>query len=134
MKTIMWIDDDVASSTLRAYRDEIKENGFDLIPVDCVDELNKKEHLYNTVDLIILDSMIPVGELLKNENDTKGGIFSGILIYEKLLKNLNLPIIIFSILSDEYLINWQQSNNFEYLNKLDTDPERLITKINIMLS
>ena len=128
MKKVLWVDDDVNTGALRAFVDEFSDNNIEIIKINNPDGF--LEILSNLdFDCLIMDMMMPIGEKL-TLNDTKGGIHTGFKLLEEYLKQDSpKPIVIFTILSDEYVKKWATDNNIPYKQKQNEVPESFVNFI-----
>lgn len=126
---ILWIDDDQAS--LKAFIDEIKDEGFSLKMAENPDEMmhiidNEKQN----ISCIIMDIMLPTGSL--DSRLVKMGLTTGWELCKRLKNNedtKNIPIIIFTIVDDSEVIQWARSNNIPFLRKKRVFPQDLLKAV-----
>ena len=133
---IILIDDETRG--MESYFQELKlefQNKYEVIFVNDVDsayESLQKDH--DKIKLVILDIMMPPGELLKDV-DTDDGLRTGARFHQKIRNILpQLPIILFTNCSSEELkdkINQYEQSKF--LNKADYLPFELVDEINNFL-
>ncbi|MFA6449770.1 MAG: hypothetical protein WCX65_09895 [bacterium] len=126
---ILWVDDDL-SLTLKSFMDELKENGYEIIMVTNPDDISDKFAQYNITG-IIMDIMLPTGQSISNE-DSKMGILTGLEILKKLKEDKTtsqIPIVIFTILSNQDVSTWARVNNIKLLKKEQTVPLDLLAAV-----
>ncbi len=129
---ILWVDDDITFS-LDAFVDELKEEGFTILEAKNPDEMweNLKNQEEN-IEAIIMDIMMPTGKTIDKSKSRMGSITGLILADElknKSSKYNKIPIIIFTILSDQDVQDWADTNNVPLLKKQHTYPEELVTAL-----
>ena len=126
---ILWIDDDI-NGALNPFVDELQENGYHVVNARNPDDVWEhfiKSNIYG----IIMDIMLPTGTGISLE-ESKMGVLTGLLLLKKIKSNAKLskiPILIFTILSDQELSTWAKDNNITILKKQDTLPKELVEKI-----
>ena len=125
---IIWLDDDVNRSTLKAYYDELTDAGKKVIrfnnPDSFLSEFAKIEH-----NVLIVDIMMPTGNILTKE-ESKAGYETGIAVVKRYKKQFpNNRVIIFSILPPDSIKIIANSLNTEFLAKRKTKPHELLAKI-----
>jgi two-component system, OmpR family, alkaline phosphatase synthesis response regulator PhoP len=119
-KRVLVIEDDVFLQNLEVSN--LEKNGFEVVPVSTGEEAMKKIHEPN-IDIILLDIVLP---------DFDGFEILKKIKTDKLLKNI--PVIIFSNLSDEKDIEkGRELGANEFLVKSNFTLGELIQKINIIL-
>ena len=129
---IILIDDE--SRNMDSYSRELTlefKNKYDVALVNDVDsayEFLKKNH--DNIKLVILDIMMPSGELLKDV-DTDDGLRTGVCFHKKIRNNFpELPIIMFTNFSSEELENQiNQDKQSKFLQKADYLPFELVDEI-----
>jgi hypothetical protein len=128
MKKILLIDDNPAGVQEQTIV-ELKKK-FEVCIVMSYDAAKYKIDQIRTgeitFDLIILDILMPIPKHLTKE-ETKGGLETGIVLYDKELFNLDLPIFIWSKIS--YNKIWGENVK----NIVEKDPlvDRLVTEVEI---
>lgn len=116
---ILWLDDDI-DATLSAHIDELEDNGYTVLRANTPEKmwqiLNEQ---YGNVSGIVLDIMLPTGENIDNvEADriaAKAGVHTGIVLLKQLRDDIryrDIPIIIFTILSDQELVDVAKEYKF----------------------
>lgn len=119
-KRVLVIEDDVFLQNLEVSN--LEKNGFEVVPVSTGEEAMKKIHEPN-IDIILLDIVLP---------DFDGFEILKKIKTDKLIKNI--PVIIFSNLSDEKDIEkGKELGANEFLVKSNFTLGELIQKINIIL-
>jgi two-component system, OmpR family, alkaline phosphatase synthesis response regulator PhoP len=119
-KRVLVIEDDVFLQNLEVSN--LEKNGFEVVPVSTGEEAMKKIHEPN-IDIILLDIVLP---------DFDGFEILKKIKTDKLIKNI--PVIIFSNLSDEKDIEkGRELGANEFLVKSNFTLGELIQKINIIL-
>ncbi len=129
---IIFIDDETRA--MESYFQELKlefDNQYEIVFLKDVDSaykfLQKKR---DKIKLVILDDMMPPGNLLK-DIDTDGGLRTGVRFHKK-IRNIfpNLPIIMFTNFSNEELESKiKQDKQSKFLNKADYLPFELVDEI-----
>jgi len=129
---ILWVDDDL-QITLKPFMDEVREDGYELFMVQNPDEMWKILETRRTeIDAIIMDIMLPTGNTVDSA-EARMGVITGLLILKKLKQNddySSIPVIIFTILSDQEVMEWAKKNNITYLQKQVTSPLELLSQVN----
>lgn len=125
---ILFVDDDEFG--MKPFRLAIEDAGLDLRFTDSLEvalELVNSESA--TIQLIILDVLMPCGAVFSNE-ETNGGLLTGYRLLEKIQKRRpDIPIIIFSITSPSDMKVEYASENLSFLSKQDTMPAELVAAI-----
>ena len=115
---IVWIDDDV-------YRTELlRENLEELYSCQInffekyVDGIKMLQNSHAKIDAVMLDIMMPPGELFASE-DVDDGRITGLRLYEIIRKYYSGPIILYSNFRDRATINFyiKNDNYVKYLKK-----------------
>jgi DNA-binding NtrC family response regulator len=124
----IWIDDD--SYRAKSLLDLLDLYGINTILYsDLNDALMNIRQDYKNIDVIILDILMPPGNLFTC-NETNEGRKTGILLYEKIRDIFKGPIIFYSVLSDIHFIKQlvAKDSKLAYLQK-PTSVERIIKSI-----
>ncbi len=103
---------------MESYEKVLKRKGYEVVRCYTVDEaIAFARSNPPSVDAIILDLMMPAGEAFRNE-DTEGGLKTGVLLYRELRKDLpNAPVLV--------LTNYPQP---EILSALPSGDKRVSVK------
>lgn len=119
---IIWVDDDINRSELRADKEELMERGCEIISIPNTDaflEILKENQGNSDCDCIILDLSMPVGNEFKPE-DAAYGSRTGLLLMKKIRENFifhNVKIIVFTIVESEELEKECRKADALYLKK-----------------
>jgi CheY-like chemotaxis protein len=84
------------------------------------------------IQLIILDIMMPYGNLFKEDSDsTEEGLRTGNLLYQKIRESTpDLPVVIFTNVSDDEVAEiFRTEKNCLYLQKKDYYPNEFVREI-----
>lgn len=131
-KRILWIDDDIESSILRPYLDELYEKGFAVEKVKNPDDLSRiTDDVWSSISAIIIDVIMPTGEI--DNALAKGGMKTGFIVLKNLLNNeklKNIKKIVFSIVNDVDILNFCHSNDIPILSKQEYMFDSFVEKIN----
>ena len=128
---IIWIDDDL-------YRNEKTIELLELFDLE-IDFFTKYEEGLNhlkthlgRIDAMILDIMMNAGDLFTAEESEDGRI-TGLLLYKRIRKIYQGPILFYTVLRDEAIILDYISNDSQarYLKK-PADEQEIISKITEM--
>ncbi|HUU40653.1 MAG TPA: hypothetical protein VMW42_06925 [Desulfatiglandales bacterium] len=129
---ILWVDDDIRSAFLNPFADEFKDEGYRIISASSPEEMwNVLAKSGSDVDVIIMDMMLPVGSSVP-PSEAKLGIHTGIYLIKKLKemkKYSNTPIICFSIIGDQEVLDWANREKIIFLKKQETFPDELVSKV-----
>lgn len=121
-KTILWIDDELY--TLTNYKVFLEQKGNRVVSAYSLSEgkkLLKRNH--DTVDLIILDIMMDIGERAEVEQSeielAKGGYEAGLVLARWIKKTFpNLPILVYSAaLVETQTLRWLEENGIRFRPK-----------------
>ena len=136
-KTILWIDDEINTSSLRPYLDEFGENGVSIVKVKNLDALNHIiDSVWSSLSVIILDIIMPPGENI-GLNRAKGGLQTGLIVLENLLNDErlnNVPKIVFSNINVFEIKAFCKKNNIPILRKSDYASDEFIKKVDEIIS
>lgn len=126
---ILLVDDE--KRRMESYVEELRLSGYEVeIKSDVDSALDFFNENYKQIELLILDIMMPAGNVFENV-DTKYGLRTGIIFYKKIRNlNLSLPIIIFTNVSNEAVekkISLDQKSLF--LQKQDFLPFQLVDEL-----
>lgn len=96
-KTIVYIDDEFFLPKMESKIDIIKEIGVEIVGIDSVELALRTIERLPKVDLVILDIIMPSGDLYSLE-ETNGGTTTGLRLLEDIRKkNTEIPIMLISI-------------------------------------
>ena len=127
---ILWIDDD-SKTALSAFYDELIEYGYKIKRLTTVDLMcDFLADSSESIDLIIMDIMMPYGTKVSAE-DSKNGILTGLYLLKKIKSKeeyRDLPILIFTITNEPEVRKWAQDNTVPILRKQETLPDELLQK------
>ena len=121
---ILIIDDDLFG--MKSYRLTLEEGGYDVAVAETPDEAMKiLETDKENVELILLDVMLPTGNLLL-DHDVEQGLRTGKVLFEILRDQFpQIPIIVLSITAAEDF----GKEGIEFLWKADTLPSELLRTV-----
>lgn len=136
-KRIVWIDDDLGSPILRPYIDEFIENNFEVIKVREIDNLLPilKNEAKKDLHAILVDLVMSPRHL--DFNKTRGGLRTGLVVVEDILKedSLNkIPIIIVTNANDIVVSNFCKDKSIAYIEKKDYFSDEFVVIINKIIS
>ncbi len=135
-KRIVWVDDEIETSILEPYVEEFIDNGIDIIKVKNVDGLMGvlKKEAQDSLSAILVDIIMPPGHL--NYSETKGGLRTGIVVLNEILKEnalRNIPKVVVSNVDDANVDEFCQKHEILYIKKYEyfanTFVERIIEEI-----
>jgi hypothetical protein len=140
-KTILFVDDDLKSSSawpvqsyMLSYVNACRASGFAVKELTGIDEAIKHSSDLTSVDLAIIDSMMPPEGTIPD--GLQGGMYAGFVVAQKFAKLY--PELVIIILTNAYSVS--QSSAFSsirnvkaVLNKLDTSPEKLVGIIRMLI-
>lgn len=132
IKRVLWIDDDIESSALRPYIDELYENEFVVEKIKNPDDLdNISDDDWTSFSAILIDVIMPTGYNI-DCNQAKDGMQTGFIVLKKLIDKEQLktvPLIIFTIVEDMEIIDFCNDHNISLLNKQDYMFDTFVEKI-----
>lgn len=98
MIRVMYVDDEADSVKMESKFDLMKKKGIEVIPVTRVpDVFPQLERMSDSIDLIILDIIMPPEEYYSLD-DTNGGTSTGINLLKEIRDRYkSIPIIIVSV-------------------------------------
>lgn len=120
---VIWIDDEIDTIYLRPFVKELEEKGIDVIKVKKIDDIDAtiQNEDKNSLTMIILDIAMPPKENI-SFRDARGGVRTGQIILEELLKNDNVSCVkkvVFTQVEDEEVEKYCINNQVPYLKKED---------------
>jgi DNA-binding NtrC family response regulator len=133
---ILWIDDDIFRLKLQPYIDEFNDNGFEIIGVANPDDINEAIASNSDIQCIILDVSMPTGENIE-VNEAKKGMRTGLVVLKILKENTSLNQIkkvIFTIVTDEEVRKYCDSNSIPYLSKQENSTDIFLEKISEIIN
>lgn len=148
---ILYIDDE--PRYVESFVDELNLE-FENKKIESINNTDKAvvffEQYAQEIEIVILDIMMPSGKVFKDK-PTQEGLLTGLFFYEYIReKYIDLPIIIFTNTSEEYIVKSFDDNldirkildQFQedmiakkvlYLQKQNIFPYQLVEKVNEML-
>lgn len=119
-KRIVWIDDQIYSPILSSYVEEFEENNFEVIKIESVDNLLSvlKIEVKKSLHAILVDIIMPYGPL--DFGKSRGGLKTGLLVLEDILKEdslKNIPIVVLSNADYYDVRDFCQEKSIKYLEK-----------------
>lgn len=128
---ILWVDDDIESS-LRCFLEEIQEAGYEVIRAKTPEEMwGVLEERRKDVCGIIMDIMLPTGEKIDSWTADMG-VTTGLVLLNELKANpgyASIPLLIFTILRNQKVLDWATKNRVKLLTKQSTYPDELADEI-----
>lgn len=120
---VIWIDDEIDTIYLRSFVKEFEENGIDVIKVKKIDDIDAtlQNEDKNSLTMIILDIAMPPKENI-SIRDARGGVITGQIILEELLKNDNVSCVkkvVFTQVEDEEVEQYCNNKHISYFKKED---------------
>jgi DNA-binding NarL/FixJ family response regulator len=125
---ILFVDDE--QRRVAAFVAEL-EQCFDVRYIPEVDEaLSFFEENLASVELLILDIMMPAGRVFRDV-DTQYGLMTGVYFYDKIRERApDMPVIIFTNVTNEQLSKrFNEESNCLFLKKKDYLPHELVTEV-----
>ncbi len=134
-QTVLFVDDEVLPAKL--YLRALQESGFKVIHLKSVDEaLHFAETAQDrvSVDLLVLDLMMPPGEALKDE-ETLDGVTTGLVLRGALRKYYPKQPIVFltNINNPEILQPLEDEPGTRILHKFSYPPFELVDEMKKVL-
>lgn len=131
-KRIVWVDDEIKTSILEPYVDEFIDNGIDIIKVKNVDGLMGvlKKEAQDSLSAILVDIIMPPENL--NYGETKGGLRTGIVVLNEVLKEdtlRNIPKVAVTNVDDVKVNEFCQEHKIPYIKKYDYFANTFVAKI-----
>jgi CheY-like chemotaxis protein len=130
---ILFLDDE--KRYMDTYKVELEIQGYEVSFKNNVDDAVKFFDAHtNSIQLIILDIMMPPGQSFQGEN-TSDGLRTGVRFYERIRELApHLPILIFTNVSDERLAKrFEAEANCRFLRKEDYLPHELVEVVRKIL-
>lgn len=123
------IDEETKRS--KAIKDYLEESGFEVLFFYSVDRSYEfiKCNIGN-IDLIILDIMMPDGDLFADEL-TENGLLTGYLYYNKLRQEFgySIPVIVYTAINRDEIINNLKSQENTSVFRKPTRPSTIVSEI-----
>jgi DNA-binding response OmpR family regulator len=132
--TILFIDDE--KRRMDSFAMELQLSGNEVIFCDQVDTAwSYFENHSDEIKLIVLDIMMPHGDLFE-EDSTDDGLRTGSLLYERIRENKpDMPVVIFTNVSDEEVADgFRLETNCLYLQKKDYYPNEFVREIEKLMN
>ncbi|MBD2310101.1 response regulator transcription factor [Desertifilum sp. FACHB-1129] len=130
---ILFIDDEYRR--VKPYIQELESSNHKVEFKDNIDDaLESCKKKQKEIKLIVLDIMMPIGDDFNEsaKQEAEFGLNTGVYFYKKYLKDKNIPVILFTHLSDLKLP--EKSDNQVYLlKKLDYLPHEFVQKVEDIL-
>ena len=117
-KNILWVDDDVNKIALLPDRDELESKGFNIIPIDRVDEfLNFIASDHGEIACVILDMLMATGNL--DITDTENGTRTGKVLYDKLKESRyrDVKVVVYSVHKRNEFASFGDNADIVFLSK-----------------
>jgi DNA-binding NtrC family response regulator len=130
---ILFIDDE--KREMESFVIELKLSGFDVNFIKNVDDAwNYLTSNPEEVKLMILDIMMPAGNKFKDD-DIHNGLRTGVRFFDEMRVQFpNLPIIIFTNVSDPNVVKkFEHENMCRYFSKPNLLPDQLVDEIKSFL-
>lgn len=134
---ILWVDDDIRSPALNAFVDEFNDAGYKIISASSPEEMwDVLSRCGSDVVLIIMDMMLPVGSSVP-PSEAKLGMHTGIYLIRQLKERKeynDTPIICFSIIGDQEVLDWANKEKILFIKKQTTFPHELVSNVKDLIS
>lgn len=130
---ILFVDDE--KRRMKSYVEELELSNFQVeFKPDVDSALEAFAQHQDQIELLILDIMMPTGDSF-SDNQTTHGLRTGFAFYQKIREqNPNLPIVIFTNVSDESLVKEiNQDKQSAFCQKDSFLPFKLAEKVQAML-
>ena len=130
---ILFIDDE--KRRMKSYVEELEFSSYQVEFISDVDSAVEYFKKYQEkLELIILDIMMPTGNSF-DSRQTKNGLRTGVSFYEEIRKQKPiLPIMIFTNVWDEQLLQYIDKDNMTlFCAKDDFIPIKLVTEVRSFL-
>ena len=131
---ILFIDDELRQ--MESYIEELKWSGYEVVYKNNVDDalIFLQTHLAK-LKLVILDIMMPPGELFKN-GDIEYGLRTGVKFYHKIRSLSNeIKVIVLTNVSDEKVAEqFQNEKNCWFFPKEEILPYQLAEEVTNILN
>lgn len=118
-KTIAWIDDEINTSFLKPYVDELEENNYVVIKIKTTENLIQLlKDKAGTLSAIFVDIIMPPKGL--NYSEASGGIRTGLVVLKNIKTEASLrdiPLIVVSNLNDDAIKKYCENNQIPYIEK-----------------
>ncbi len=130
---ILFIDDE--KREMDSYVRELELSGYQVSFQKNVDAaIDFFEGNFREIELLVLDIMMPPGEVFKNV-DTEGGLTTGIHVYKRVRQRFpTLPVVILTNVTDENIIeSFRKEAHCRFLSKEEYLPFELVDEIKEVL-
>jgi CheY-like chemotaxis protein len=121
--------------TLEPFIDEMEDEGYHVLRARTPEEMwSSLQDNFQNIYGIIMDIMLPTGENI-DANKSKMGILTGLVLLDQIRQNdgySKIPLLIFTILSDQTVIDWSKKHNVCQLKKQETFPDKLVKALEDM--
>lgn len=128
---LLWVDDDIDGS-LKPFLDELEDSGYKVDRARNPEEMwTQLEKHAGNFDAVIMDIMLPTGDQIK-PSDAQMGVTTGLVLLEMLTAEKrfgHLPVLIFTILSNQSVQDWATRHHVQCLRKQETFPEELVSAV-----
>lgn len=130
-KIIAWIDDEINTSFLKPYVDELKEYNYEIIKIKTTENLIQRlKELARTLSAIFVDIIMPPKGL--NYSEADGGLRTGLVVLKDIKTETSLrdiPLIVVSNLNDETIKKYCNDNQIPYIEKRSYFSDEFVEKI-----
>lgn len=110
-KNILWVDDDINKSAMLPDRDEFESRGFNIIPIEKVDDFLKFiNEQSQTIDCVIIDISMATGSL--DIKETRYGTRTGLILYNRLKASRykDIKVAMYSVMSSNDISEFCEKN------------------------
>lgn len=117
-KNILWVDDDINKIALLPDRDELDSKGFNIIPIDRVDEfLHFIASDHGEIACVILDMLMATGNL--DITLTENGTRTGKVLYDKLKgsRYKDVKVVVYSVHKKNEFASFGDNDDITFLSK-----------------
>lgn len=132
IRKILWLDDDIDNASLRTEKTELSSRGYTIVGLSTPDDFDKAIKENVEFDCFIIDVSLPVGSRL-DIGEAKKGLRTGLVLLKEIAnmdKFSNVPIIVYTIVSDHEIKTYCREHNIIYIDKGNASPWTLLEEIN----
>ncbi len=122
---IIWLDDD--RSSLDVVSRYLQYRGYQIRTAATPEEFYELLGSLQSPKGIIMDIMLPTGKRV-DKHRSKSGVHTGWVILQDLNQDeryCSIPVVIYTILTDQKVKNWASEHDIPYLKKQNTRPNDL---------
>jgi CheY-like chemotaxis protein len=132
--SILVVDDDLRR--MESVIDQLRDDGFEVEPVATIDEAYLRISAHpNGIECVILDIMMPPGNLLVDE-DTESGLRSGVRFFDRIrLSHPNLPVLVLTNIDDQRAEElFAQKSHCKFYRKEELRPKEVTEQVRELLA